>query len=190
VNFKDAATVAKAKVAHGSQFQGRPIVVRASTDPMPERAPDARGPRPQQEGEGSTVFVGGLSFQSTQESVEAFFGKCGKIKAVRIAMGDDGRPKGFAHVEYESADSVKKAIELSGQDLDGRNIRVDVAGAKGGNSGHGGFRGGRGGFRGGRGGFRGGDHGGFRGDRRGGRGGRGGFRGGRGGFRGGRPKFD
>ena len=96
-------------------------------------------------------------------------------------MGDDGRPKGFAHVEFENPESAKSALELNGQDLDGRALRLDLSSgsSRGGGSGFGGGRGrsgDRGGFRGGRGGF--GDRGGFRG----GRGGFGGGRGGRGGF--------
>ncbi len=104
-------------------------------------------------------------------------------------MGDDGRPKGFAHVEFESPEAASKALELNGQTLDDRQLRLDLSSSSNRGSGgdRGGFRGGRGGF-GDRGGFRGGSRGGF-GDRGGFRGGfggdRGGFRGGRGGFRGG-----
>jgi nucleolin len=90
-----------------------------------------------------------LSYQSTKESLEEFFGKCGPVKGVRIAVNEDGRPRGFAHVEFDSEDAVTKAVGLSGQQLDGRNIRIDVAASR---SSRGGF-GGRGrGFRGGRGG--------------------------------------
>jgi RNA recognition motif-containing protein len=35
-------------------------------------------------------------------------------------MNEEGRPKGFAHVEFESADAAKKALELNGVELDGR----------------------------------------------------------------------
>ena len=95
-------------------------------------------------------------------------------------MNEENRPKGFAHVEFEDAQSAKAALDLTGVDLDGRAVRLDLSAPSrggGGGRGRGGFRGGssRGGDRGGfRGGFRGGDRGGFRG---GDRGGRGGFRG-------------
>lgn len=125
--------------------------VRFASDPKPQGRPDQRS------GGGNTIFVGGISYDSTQESMEEFFGKCGKIVNVRIAMGEDGRPRGFAHIEFDNEDAVKSALELSGRDLDGRSIRVDVAGNKGGRSGgrsdrggygrgsHGGSRGGHGG---------------------------------------------
>lgn len=131
--------------------------VRFASDPKPQGRGD------QKTGGGNTVFVGGLSYQSTQDSLEEFFKECGKITNVRIAMNEDGKPRGFAHIEFENEDSVQSALKLSGRDLDGRSIRVDVAGNKGGRSGE---RSGRGGF----GGSRGGSRGGFRG----GRGGRGG----------------
>ena len=83
-------------------------------------------------------------------------------------MNEEGRPRGFAHVEFDSPQAAMKAVqELNGVALDGRELRLDISAGRGGQGGRGG---------------RGGDRGGMRGGR-GGRGG--GFRGGRGGFRGG-----
>ena len=139
-----------------------------------------------------------MSFYSTEDSIREFFSQAGNVSAVRIAMGEDGRAKGFCHVEFETPAEAAEALKLNGQEIEGRACRLDLSSNKkpafgGGRGGGFGDRGGRGGFRGGdRGGFRGGDRGGFRGGDRGGfrggdRGGfRGGFRGGdRGGFRGG-----
>ncbi len=105
---------------------------------------------------------------------------------------ETGRCKGFCHIEFDAPESAKKAIQLNGQELDGRPVKLDLSEPK--RNGGGGRGGGDRGFRGG-GGFRGGDRGfgggGFRGGDRGFGGGfrggdRGGFRGGdRGGFRGG-----
>jgi RNA recognition motif-containing protein len=196
VKFESTEDAIKAKEANDTEFQGRKLVVRLATDPRPEM-PEGGSPR-KQAGNDNTVFVGNLSFQSTKESLEAHFSKCGAIKDVRIAMGQDGRPRGFAHVEFETSEAAQMALKEADAEVDGRAIRVNLAGSPPA-GGRGGFRGGRGGFRGGRGGFRGGDRegfrggrGGFGGERRGGfGGGRGGFRGGRGGFRGDRrPKYD
>jgi len=149
-------------------------------------------------GEANTVFVGNLGFRTEQWAIEELFKNCGTINGVRIAMGEDGRPRGFAHVEFDSNASALEAMKLAGQELDGRAIRLDLSisrrggggGGRGGGRG-GGFGGGRGGDRGGRGGGFGGGRG-FGGDRGGGfRGGDrgGGFRGGRGGDRGGGRGF-
>lgn len=134
-------------------------------------------------GESTTLFVGNLGFRTTQNGLRDFFSSCGDVKDVRIAMGEDGRPKGFAHVEFETPDAAKSAVSLNGQELDGRALRLDLSHSSGGGGrggGRGGFGGGRGG---GRGGFGGGGYGGGRGGFGGGRGG--GFGGGRGGGRGG-----
>ena len=130
-------------------------------------------------------------------------------------MQEDGRRKGFCHIQFEEPSQAAEAVKLNGQMVDGRELRLDLSvkrdrGAGGGRGGGfgggrgggfgggfgggrgGGFGGGRGGgfgggFGGGRGGgFGGGRGGGFGGDR-GGRG-RGGFGGGRGGDRGGRGR--
>jgi len=144
-------------------------------------------------GEANTVFVGNLGFRTEQWAIEEFFKSCGNINGVRIAMGEDGRPRGFAHVEFDSNASALEAMKLAGMEIDGRAIRLDLSvsrrggGGGGRGGGRGGFGGGRGGDRGGRGGgFGGGRGGGYGGDRGGGGygGGRGGDRGGRGGGRG------
>lgn len=142
----------------------------------------------------TTIFVGNLGFRTEQWALEEFFGQCGTIKAVRIALGEDERPRGFAHVEFSTNAEALEAMKLAGQEIDGRAIRLDLSatrsrggGDRGGRGGGRGFgdRGGRGGGRGF--GDRGGRGGGFGGGRGGDRGGRGGsFGGGRGGDRGGR----
>lgn len=111
-------------------------------------------------------------------------------------MGEDGRARGFCHVEFEDPAHAAEAMKLNGHEIDGRACRLDLSAPRQGGGGRGGFgggRGGRGGFgdRGGRGGF-GGGRGGFGGGRGGFGGGRGGFggdRGGRGGGFGGRGGF-
>merc|ERR1712166_1052695 len=79
---------------------------------------------------------------------------------VRIAKDrETGRAKGFALVDFDTSDAVTKAIAKAGENLDGRDIRVDLSTPRvggGDRGGRGGDRGGRGGFGGGRGGGRGG----------------------------------
>jgi RNA recognition motif-containing protein len=44
-----------------------------------------------------------LGFRTTADSLKAHFADCGSVRDVRIPYNDDGRPKGFAHVEFEDA---------------------------------------------------------------------------------------
>jgi len=208
VQYENIESANKAiKAENGATHMGREISVEFAG--QKKEGGDSRGAA-QEGGESSTLFVGNMSFNSNEDSVRDFFHKCGPIVSVRVAVGDDGRNRGFCHVEFENPEAAKAALKMSGQELDGRAIRLDISAGRGagGGRGRGGFdRGGRGGFgdrrggndRGGRGGFDrdrrggyGGDRdrrGGFGGDRdrRGGGGGyggdrRGGDRGGRGGY--------
>lgn len=53
------------------------------------------------------------------------FEKFGDIKNVRIIEDrETEKSKGFGYVEFESIESVEKALEMNGQELDGRNLRV------------------------------------------------------------------
>jgi nucleolin len=189
VQYENIESAKKAiKAENGATHMGREISVEfAGQKPAGDR--DSRG-GDAPAGESSTLFVGNMSFQASEDSVRDFFHKCGPIVSVRIAVGDDGRNRGFAHVEFENPEAAKSALKLGGQEMDGRQVRLDISAGRGagGGRGRGGDRGGRGGsFGGGRGGSFGGRGGSFGGDRRGGfgdRGGRGGSFGGdrRGGF--------
>lgn len=114
----------------------------------------------------STLFVGNMSFSSTEDSLYSAFSEQGKVIGVRIPTDKEtGRLKGFAYVEFSSVDDAKAALEsLDGAPVDGRAIRLDFASVRPANGGSGdrdgARRGGRGGSRGGRGGPRGGGRGG------------------------------
>jgi nucleolin len=80
------------------------------------------------DGEKFTAFVGNLGFKTTEASVGAFFADCGNVVDVRIAKNpEDGRSKGYAHVDFDSNEAVQKAMKKAGQDLDGRDVRVDAS---------------------------------------------------------------
>jgi RNA recognition motif-containing protein len=116
------------------------------------------------------LFVGNLSFNTSQETIEAAFSALGEVREVALPTDrETGRPRGFAFVTMADAQAAQNAIaQLNGSELDGRQIRVDEAQERSG--GGGGFRGGGGG------GFGGGGGGGFGGGRKGGGGSRRGSR--------------
>ncbi|MBT4758123.1 MAG: RNA-binding protein [Opitutae bacterium] len=146
------------------------------------------------------MYVGNLSYDVTQEELQALFEAHGAVSDVFIVKDrESGRPRGFAFVTMAEKSAMDAAIEaLNGADFMGRNLAINEArpreerpsggggyggGGRGGNGGGygGGGRGGNGGGYGG--GGRGNDRGGRGGNDRGGRGGNGGGdRGGRGGW--------
>lgn len=193
VEFASAESAAKAKAEmHGKDVDNRALNVDFST-PRANNPKEKSNDRAARFGDkpstpSNTLFIGNLSFDSTNDSIHEAFSAFGEISRVSLPTDrDTGNPKGFGYVDFNTVEEAKAALEsMSGADVDGRNIRVDYATPR--DDSAGGGRGGRGGFgdRGGRGGGRGGF-----GGRGGGRGGRGGFgdRGGRGGGRGGRGGF-
>ena len=107
----------------------------------------------------SKLFVGNLSYSTTEEELRELFSQAGNIRAVTIPMDrTTDRPRGFAFVEMESPAEAQKAITLcNGQMLGGRQINVNEArppesrgtfggGGAGGGSREGGRDGGRGDF--------------------------------------------
>lgn len=57
-----------------------------------------------------------------------WFGEIGEVVGVRIAEDyETGKRKGFAHVEFATAEAALKAVEFNGEVLDGRPIRIDVS---------------------------------------------------------------
>ncbi|HET7536023.1 MAG TPA: RNA-binding protein [Candidatus Didemnitutus sp.] len=123
----------------------------------------------------SKLYVGNLSFKTTEDELRAHFAQYGSVTDVFVAMDKmTGRPRGFAFVTMGTPEEAKLATEkTNGVDLGGRALQVNEARPKeerpaggfgGGGRGFGGGGGGRGGFGGGRGGDR-GDRGGFGGGR-------------------------
>ncbi len=121
---------------------------------------------------GKRLYVGNLSFQTTEDSLAAAFGADGRQVASCSVMldRDTGRSRGFAFVEMANDNDAAAAIQaMNGAQLDGRALRVNEAEERkprSGGGGGGGYGGGGGG----------GGRGGYGGDRRGGGGGGGGGR--------------
>jgi cold-inducible RNA-binding protein len=110
------------------------------------------------------LYVGNLSYSTTQDTLYDAFGAHGKVDEVAVITDrETGRPRGFAFVSMNNDQEARAAIEaLNGAEVDGRTITVNEARPKmergGGGGGRGGYGGGggRGGYGGG-GGSRGGD---------------------------------
>ncbi len=75
------------------------------------------------------LFVGSISFDSTEESLKQKFEEVGTVVSAKIIFDRfSGRSKGFGFVEMENEEDAAKAIqELNGSMLDGREIVVNEA---------------------------------------------------------------
>ena len=97
------------------------------------------------------IYVGNLSFQTTDADLNDMFSEVGQVESVQIITDrDTGRSKGFGFVEMSDDAAAAKAIErFNGREVNGRALTVNEArpkdsGSRGSGSG-GRDRGGRGG---------------------------------------------
>ena len=77
----------------------------------------------------SNLYVGNLSYETTEDTLRTLFAEYGQIEAVNLITDrDTGRPKGFAFVEMAAAQAAQAAISpLNGKWIDDREIKVDKA---------------------------------------------------------------
>ena len=75
------------------------------------------------------LYVGNLSFQTTEQDLNALFSKYGTVSETNLIMDrETNRPRGFGFVTMSSAEEGTKAIEaLHGQNHDGRDLTVNEA---------------------------------------------------------------
>jgi cold-inducible RNA-binding protein len=130
---------------------------------------NSRGRRNQPVIMSTKLFVGNLSYNTTENQLQDLFAAHGAVTEVDLIMDKfSGRPRGFAFVTMETKEAAEAAVQaLNGKDVDGRALTVNEARPREDRpprSGGGGGGGGGGGYRGG--GGRGGEGGGDRGERR------------------------
>ncbi len=77
----------------------------------------------------SKLYVGNMSFKTSEADLRDAFGKFGSVTDVYIANDrETGRPRGFAFVTFATEEESKAAIEkMNGFDLDGRQLTVNEA---------------------------------------------------------------
>lgn len=94
----------------------------------------------------TNIFVGNLSYQTSQEELEAAFNEFGAVERVSIVRDrDTGQPRGFAFVEMTNPNEASNAIAaLNGRNLNGRDLNVNEARPREERSGGGGGRSGGG----------------------------------------------
>ena len=90
------------------------------------------------------LFIGGLSFNTSNEGLENAFASFGEITEAKVITDrDTGRSRGFGFVTFASEAEASKALAMNGKELDGRVLKVNVAENKPRRDGGGGGGGGR-----------------------------------------------
>ena len=85
----------------------------------------------------TNIFVGNLSYATTQDDLHAAFAQYGSVERVHIVTDrDSGQPRGFAFVEMTESGEAQNAIsQLNGAELNGRALNVNEARPKPSNGG-------------------------------------------------------
>ncbi|MEK7510393.1 MAG: RNA-binding protein [Patescibacteria group bacterium] len=75
------------------------------------------------------LYVGGLSYDTTEETLRNTFSQAGTVESATIVMDRiSGRSRGFGFVEMSTDEEAQAAIEkLNGAEVDGRTLRVNEA---------------------------------------------------------------
>ena len=78
---------------------------------------------------GTKLYVGSLSYDTTDESLKQHFSQAGNVVSASVLVDRmSGRSRGFGFVEMATPEEAAKAIEMfNGQELDGRTIVVNEA---------------------------------------------------------------
>ncbi|CAI5952051.1 unnamed protein product [Closterium sp. NIES-65] len=121
----------------GSELGGRMLKVNMPV-PRGERERGARNERPRGDrprfggNQGNKLYVGNLSWGMDDMALEDLFAEFGKVLEAKVVLDrDSGRSRGFGFVTLSSDAEVQEAISnLDGADVDGRQLRVNVAAPK------------------------------------------------------------
>ena len=74
------------------------------------------------------IYVGNLDYQMSDEDLKSEFSSYGEIQDVIIIKDHEtGRSKGFGFVTFAEESALEKALVLDGQEIKGRQLRVNKA---------------------------------------------------------------
>ena len=77
----------------------------------------------------TTLFVGGISFNTSEDTLREAFERAGTVLSAKIIMDKiTGRSRGFGFIDMENEEAANAAIAMwDGQELDGRRVGVKLA---------------------------------------------------------------
>ncbi|XP_030311716.1 nucleolin isoform X1 [Calypte anna] len=119
IEFKTEAEANKAlEEKRGTEIDGRTMVI------------DFTGEKSHQDhqkggGESKTLIVNNLSYAASEETLQELFKKASSIK---MPQNNQGRPKGYAFVEFPTAEDAKEALNsCNNTEIEGRPIRLEFS---------------------------------------------------------------
>ncbi|KAF9973803.1 hypothetical protein BGZ73_002938 [Actinomortierella ambigua] len=94
----------------------------------------AAAPKPKPQNQKFIVFVGNLPYNITKEQLEKHFSSCENIASIRVQTDKvTGKGKGFAFMEFKTAEDMQKALFFNKTLIKERPINVELTAGGGGN---------------------------------------------------------
>ncbi|KAJ1087276.1 hypothetical protein NDU88_000456 [Pleurodeles waltl] len=122
LEFKTEAEADKViEEKQGTEVDGRSILLDYTGEKSAKRGSDSK-----------TLLVNNLSYNATESSLQEVFEKA---VSVRIPQNNQGRPKGFAFIEFSTAEEAKEALDShNNTEIEGRSIRLEMQNSQGANA--------------------------------------------------------
>lgn len=73
-----------------------------------------------------TLFVGNLPWSVSDDEFKGLFYNY-EFANIRMIKDPMGKPKGFAYVDFDNEESMNRAMELSGREVGGRQVKIEIA---------------------------------------------------------------
>ncbi|KAK7172807.1 hypothetical protein R3I93_002818 [Phoxinus phoxinus] len=126
VQFEDRLAVPEALKLDRQEVDGRPMYVSPCVDK--NKNPDFKVFKFNTSLEKHKIFISGLPYTCTKETLEDLFKEHGTIKAIRLVTNRSGKPKGLAYVEYENEAQASQAVlKMDGTMLETFTLSVAIS---------------------------------------------------------------
>uniref|UniRef100_A0A672P5G3 Spliceosome associated factor 3, U4/U6 recycling protein n=1 Tax=Sinocyclocheilus grahami TaxID=75366 RepID=A0A672P5G3_SINGR len=126
VQFEDRLAVAEALKLDRQEVDGRPIYVSPCVDK--NKNPDFKVFKYKTAVEQHKIFISGLPYSCTKETLEDLCKQHGTVKAIRLITNRSGKPKGLAYVEYENEAQASQAVlKMDGTMLENFTLSVAIS---------------------------------------------------------------
>jgi len=73
------------------------------------------------------IYVGNLPWSADEAGLRELFSSVGEVHSAVISDRETGRSRGFGFIEMDDSDAEKAISQLNGQELDGRQLRINEA---------------------------------------------------------------
>lgn len=126
VQFEDQLAVSEALKLDRQEVNGRPMFVSPCVDK--NKNPDFKVFKYNTSLEKHKIFISGLPYSCTKETLEELCKPHGTVKAIRIVTNRSGKPKGLAYVEFENEAQASQAVlKMDGTTVENFTISVAIS---------------------------------------------------------------